>query len=75
MAGLVTLFIGFAKYFYGIAEQVAFWFERNTRFFDRGQKVFWVAPALLAAVGLGQYLSTNGKSRKLCRRICKRLAE
>jgi Na+/H+-dicarboxylate symporter len=57
MAGLVTLFIGLVKYLYEIAEQAALWFERHTRFFDRGQKIYWVAPALIGAACLGQYLS------------------
>ena len=77
MAGLVTLFIGFAKYFYDIAERIAFWFERNTRFFDRGQKVFWVLPALICAVVLGQYLSTHPELEVLHRamQFCDRWAK
>lgn len=59
MAGLVTLFIGLVKYLYEIGEHVALWFERNTRFFDRGQKIYWVAPALIGAACLGQYLSLH----------------
>ena len=59
MAGLVTLFIGLVKYLYEIGEQVALWFERNTRFFDRGQKVYWVGPALIGAAWLGQYFSLH----------------
>ena len=59
MAGLMTLFIGLVKYLYEIGERVALWFERNTRFFDRGQKIFWVGPALIGAAWLGQYLSLH----------------
>ena len=56
MAGLITLFIGLVKYLYEAGECLALWFERNTRFFDRGQKIFWVLPALITAAVLGQYL-------------------
>ncbi|MCG8586358.1 MAG: hypothetical protein MI757_16745, partial [Pirellulales bacterium] len=59
MAGLVALFIGGVQFFYAIAERAALWFERHTRFFDRGQKVYWVLPALLGAGWLGQYLSVH----------------
>jgi Na+/H+-dicarboxylate symporter len=59
MAGLVTLFVGLVKYLYEIGERVAIWFERKTRFFDRGQKIFWVGPALIGAACLGQYLSVH----------------
>jgi Na+/H+-dicarboxylate symporter len=59
MAGLITLFIGLVKYLYEFLEKWALWFERHTRFFDRGQKIYWVAPALIAAAILGQYLSTH----------------
>jgi Na+/H+-dicarboxylate symporter len=59
VAGLVTLFVGLVKYLYEIGEQFALWFERNTRFFDRGQKIFWVGPALIGAAWLGQYLSLH----------------
>jgi Na+/H+-dicarboxylate symporter len=59
MAGLITLFIGLVTYLYGIAERGALWFERHTRFFNRGQKICWVAPALIGAVIVGQYLSLH----------------
>ena len=59
MAGLVTLFIGLVKYLYEIGEWVALWLERNTRFFDRGQKIYWVGPALIGAAALWQYLSLH----------------
>jgi Na+/H+-dicarboxylate symporter len=59
MAGLVTLFIGLVKYLYEIAEKAALWFERNTRFFDRGQKIYWIGPALIGALVIGQYLSLH----------------
>ena len=53
MAGLVTLFVGLVKYLYEIGEQAALWFERNTRFFNRGQKIYWVGPALIGGVYFG----------------------
>ncbi len=59
MEGLITLFIGLVKYLYEIGEKAALWFERHTRFFDRGQKIYWVAPALIGAACLGQYLSLH----------------
>jgi Na+/H+-dicarboxylate symporter len=59
MAGLVTLFIGLVKYFYEFAERAALWFERNTRFFDRGKKIYWVLPALIGAACIGQFLSLH----------------
>jgi len=59
MAGLITLFIGLVNYLYDVGEKVALWFERHTRFFDKGQKVYWVVPALIAAALLGQYLATT----------------
>ena len=57
MAGFITLFLAGIQFFYVLAEKVALFFERHTRFFDKGEKIYWVLPALLAAAGCGQYLS------------------
>jgi Na+/H+-dicarboxylate symporter len=57
MAGLITLFVGLVQFLYEVGERIALWFERNTRFFDWGQKIYWVVPALIGAAVVGQLLS------------------